>query len=99
MRGQLVELAESAELFRQPRHPYTQALLSAVPLASVTAVRRPDRIVLAGEPNSPEDPPAGCPLAPRCPLAEARCSQIVPLLRGTRHQTACHLVGDEVSSR
>jgi oligopeptide transport system ATP-binding protein len=89
--GRIVELADSSELYRNPRHPYTRALLSAVPVPDPTARSR--RIVLPGEVPSPIDPPAGCAFHPRCPYAEARCRQEVPaLLSGpSGHAAACHV--------
>jgi peptide/nickel transport system ATP-binding protein len=90
--GRIVELAPTAQLFGEPRHPYTRALLSAVP---VPDPRRPAaRTMLQGEPPSPLDPPAGCPFHPRCPLADARCRAELPTLVSTPdgHATACHRV-------
>ncbi|MEN8663364.1 MAG: dipeptide ABC transporter ATP-binding protein [Polycyclovorans sp.] len=90
--GRIVEEADTADLFRQPRHPYTEALLSAVPVPDPT--RHAGRIVLPGDLPSPSAPPSGCPFHPRCPKAVARCSTEVPALRtmddGAR--VACHLV-------
>jgi oligopeptide/dipeptide ABC transporter ATP-binding protein len=88
--GRLVELAPTATLYRAPRHPYTRALLSAVP--SIDPARRGARIPLPGEPPSPLAPPAGCPFHPRCAHAEARCrSERPPLVGTTEHQVACHV--------
>jgi len=86
----IVEEAPTAELFRQPRHPYTKALLSAVPIPDPT-VRR-ERLALSGEVPSPIDIPAGCRLRGRCPFAQAVCEQPVTLrLVAPRHRVACHL--------
>ena len=74
--GKVVENAPSSELFRNPVHPYTRALLSAVPVPDPTAKR--DRIILTGDVPSPLNPPAGCPFHPRCPEATARCKVEVP---------------------
>jgi oligopeptide/dipeptide ABC transporter ATP-binding protein len=76
---------------RTPRHPYTQALVSAVPQMD-EQTQRP-RIILSGEMPSPIDPPPGCPFHPRCPVAEARCKVEVPMLREIvpGHWAACHL--------
>jgi oligopeptide transport system ATP-binding protein len=89
--GKLVEIAESEELYAHPRHPYTQALLSAV-LPSHPAAPRPE-ITLSGEVPSALTPPPGCRFHPRCPLAERTCSQVEPPLRevSPNHQAACHL--------
>ncbi len=88
--GRLVEVAETAELFRRPAHPYTQALIAAIP----QPVPAPPRVrPLAGEIGSPLDPPPGCPFHPRCPIAVDRCRTVVPALRELRprHFAACHL--------
>lgn len=90
--GKIVELAETDELFRHPLHPYTQALLSAIPVPDPT--RRRQRLVLTGELPSPIRPPSGCRFHPRCPLATARCQQVEPEFRhvGHGHWVACHAV-------
>ncbi|HET6194745.1 MAG TPA: oligopeptide/dipeptide ABC transporter ATP-binding protein [Acetobacteraceae bacterium] len=77
--GRIVEIAPTAALFATPRHPYTEALLSAVPVPDPRS--RAQRIVLEGDVADPSDPPAGCPFHPRCRYAEARCRQEVPELR------------------
>ena len=91
-RGRLVELAPAREIYESPRHPYTKALLSAVPRISVREGRS-ERIVLSGDVPSPITPPPGCPFHPRCPIAEDRCRTEVPALRddGRGHASACHL--------
>ena len=88
--GKLVELATSRELFSRPRHPYTQALLSAVPLPDPT--RKANRVSLAGEIANPAHPPSGCHFHPRCPFATERCKQEVPVWRevSPEHYVACH---------
>jgi len=95
--GQIVEQADRISLFKTPLHPYTWALLSAVPSADPDVRRGRDRIRLSGDPPSPIDPPAGCRFASRCPFAEAQCHQVTPPLRPVRegHAVACHLVGDD----
>lgn len=92
--GRIVELADARTIIDKPRHPYTQALISAVPLPDPAAERSRQRTVLSGELPSPVNPPSGCPFHSRCPLREDRCSQQVPLLRPVAegHQVACHLV-------
>jgi oligopeptide transport system ATP-binding protein len=92
--GKLVELAPAREIYRDPRHPYTRALLSAVPVPDPT--RKSRRIVLAGDVPSPMNPPSGCPFHQRCPKAMDVCSRIVPPVVdvGTAdrpHRVACHL--------
>jgi oligopeptide transport system ATP-binding protein len=89
--GKVVETAESKAVVTQPKHPYTQALLSAVPVVDPDSKRR--RIVLPGDVPSPINPPSGCPFHPRCPVAEARCKTEVPALRevSAGHFAACHL--------
>jgi oligopeptide/dipeptide ABC transporter ATP-binding protein len=87
--GRIVETATTEELFRHPRHPYTRALLSAVPLPDPTAVR--ERALLEGDIPSAIAPPAGCHFHTRCPFARASCRSDVPQLitDGTGHATAC----------
>ena len=88
--GNVVELAEAKSILRAPRHPYTQALISAVPVVDPAAKRQ--RIVLPGDVPSPIHPPAGCPFHPRCPVAEDRCRREKPALREVvpGHWAACH---------
>lgn len=90
--GSMVETASRDELFRNPLHPYTKALLSAVPLP-IPKLKR-ERIVLQGDIPSPVNPPAGCKFHTRCPWAQEVCSQQVPEYRnaGSDHWVACHLV-------
>jgi oligopeptide transport system ATP-binding protein len=89
--GRIVESGDARTVCQSPKHPYTQALISAVPVTDPDSKRR--RIVLAGDVPSPIHPPAGCPFHPRCPLAEARCKTEVPALRelAPGHAVACHL--------
>ena len=89
--GRIVEVGPAKELCRTPRHPYTRALISAVPVVDPDAKRQ--RIILAGDVPSPIHPPGGCPFHPRCPVAEARCRTEVPPLRetGAGRLVACHL--------
>jgi peptide/nickel transport system ATP-binding protein/oligopeptide transport system ATP-binding protein len=96
--GRIVESGEAKQIFAEPRHPYTQALLSAAPVPS-TAGRRARRI-LPGDPPSPLDPPPGCHLHPRCAHAQDVCKSSRPELAAANdgHATACHLWRDIVSS-
>jgi peptide/nickel transport system ATP-binding protein len=88
--GKLVEQAETETLFANPMHPYTEALISAVPKPD--PLLRSDRVVLPGEVANPADPPSGCYFHPRCRYAEAICSAETPLLQdvGDGHRVACH---------
>ena len=89
--GKIVEMAEAKSIIRAPRHPYTQALISAVPEVDLESKRQ--RIILPGDVPSPIHPPPGCPFHPRCPMAEARCRAEIPALReiSSNHRAACHL--------
>ncbi|MBI3360544.1 MAG: ATP-binding cassette domain-containing protein, partial [Chloroflexi bacterium] len=92
--GRVMELSDREELFRAPLHPYTQSLMSAVPVPDPKAERKRRRIILKGDIPSPAKPPPGCVFNTRCPLAVARCYQDVPEYREARpgHFVACHLV-------
>jgi len=89
--GKVVELADKRTLFSAPRHPYTEALLAAIPVARPGARR--ERAILRGDVPSPVNPPPGCAFHPRCPIAEDICRTETPPLRrlGSGHQVACHL--------
>jgi oligopeptide transport system ATP-binding protein len=91
--GRIVELAASRELYGAPKHPYTEALLSAVPVPDPAAKKK--RIVLQGDVPNPIRPPSGCHFHPRCPHAMDRCRAEAPVLRevSPRHLAACHLNG------
>ena len=89
--GHLVELADSEELYRNPLHPYTQMLLSAVPIADPDESEKRKRVKLEGEVPSPVNPPSGCPFRTRCALADDACSREFPQLQelDTGHWTSC----------
>lgn len=91
--GQMVEMAEKNELYKNPQHPYTQALLSAIPVPDPDMAAANKRIVLDGETPSPIDPPPGCRFRGRCKYAKPICSQVTPELKdiGGGHMLACHL--------
>jgi oligopeptide transport system ATP-binding protein len=90
--GKIVEIAPSGELHSDGQHPYTRALLSAVPVPDPT--RKGARTVLQGDVPSPINPPSGCSFHPRCPFALKRCSEEEPLLEFSgRHGVACHVFG------
>lgn len=93
--GNMVELALSGELYKNPLHPYTQALLSAIPIPDPKIARNKKQIRLEGEVPSPVNPPAGCHFCSRCPYATDRCKSETPVLKETApgHFTACHLYG------
>ncbi|KDN81422.1 peptide ABC transporter ATP-binding protein [Kitasatospora cheerisanensis KCTC 2395] len=90
--GRIVEIGDKAQVYERPAHPYTKALLSAVPLPDPAAERTRERIVLLGDPPSPASPPPGCTFHPRCPKAQAICRTEAPQLAADSptRQVACH---------
>jgi oligopeptide/dipeptide ABC transporter ATP-binding protein len=103
--GKIVEIADAQTLFERPRHPYTAALLSALPVPDPDVADARRRILLSGDVPSPIDPPSGCRFHPRCPKAREECSLREPALEArdgdpARHRTACHFPiadGDELA--
>ena len=97
--GQIVELADRVSLFTNPRHPYTKALLAAVPSVNGVKKDRRTRGRLQGDPPSPINLPKGCRFASRCPIAEAKCHKAPPPLEdyAAGHKLACYLGGDDAS--
>jgi oligopeptide/dipeptide ABC transporter ATP-binding protein len=100
--GKLVEIAPASGLFERARHPYTRALLSAIPVPDPDFDSEREQIILSGDPPSPVDPPNGCHFHPRCPRAEARCETEEPALiprltDAPDHRAACHFPAGESS--
>ena len=91
--GDVVEQGSVYDVFRTPKHPYTQALLSAVPIPDPVAERAKVVIPLDGELPSPMSPPSGCVFRTRCVRAQPRCAAEVPVLLGEQHAVACHFPG------
>jgi oligopeptide/dipeptide ABC transporter ATP-binding protein len=89
--GKMVELGTTSDIYDHPMHPYTKALLSAIPVPQV-GQRRRERVILTGDVPSPMNPPSGCPFHPRCPIAADRCSKDVPVFeqKASGHWAACH---------
>ena len=92
--GRIVEIAPSQELYSRPTHPYTKALLSAVPLHDPVLEKKRKRTILSGDVPSPANPPSGCHFSTRCPVAEDNCFKIAPEWKdiSSSHRVACHLV-------
>ena len=90
--GNIVEMADKNEIFDNPLHPYTKALMSAIPVPDPT--RKRDRIILSGDLPAPSNPPSGCKFRTRCPYATEKCAQEAPEYRdvGNEHFVACHYV-------
>ena len=93
--GRIVELCDSEDLYKNTLHPYSEALISAIPVADLD--KKTKRIVLEGDVPSPVNPPKGCPFHPRCPKAKDVCKTEVPILKkystnGNEHYASCHLI-------
>ncbi|MGO8837264.1 MAG: ABC transporter ATP-binding protein [Limisphaerales bacterium] len=97
--GKIVETADARIIIREPQHPYTQALISAIPEVDPESKRQ--RIILPGDVPSPIHPPGGCPFHPRCPIAEERCQMEIPAFReaAKNHFAACHLAGTRIEAK
>ncbi|UCH48789.1 MAG: ATP-binding cassette domain-containing protein [Betaproteobacteria bacterium] len=93
--GKIVEIASRRDLYRNPSHPYTQALLEAVPVANPALEAERAHRIIEGEVPSPINPPSGCSFHPRCPMARAECKTVTPELKeiDSGHSVACHLFG------
>ena len=93
--GRLVEVTDARDLYINPLHPYTRALLSAIPITDFYEEQKRERVTLKGEVPSPINTPSGCPFHPRCPIATAECKEAMPELRTIvgNHRVACHRVG------
>jgi oligopeptide transport system ATP-binding protein len=94
--GKIVELGPATDVIERPRHPYTRALVSAIPTPNPDVERSRQRIVLAGDPPSPINPPVGCAFHPRCPYAQEKCKLVIPPLipDGPTREVACIRLGE-----
>ncbi|WP_077623428.1 ABC transporter ATP-binding protein [Sediminibacillus massiliensis] len=99
--GNMVELTESNQLYKKPLHPYTQALLSAIPIPDPDLEEKRERMILEGELPSPINPPTGCVFRTRCPFAMKACASVTPKWQEVEdnHFVACHLYNDEIKDK
>ncbi|RKQ34358.1 ABC transporter ATP-binding protein [Oceanobacillus halophilus] len=99
--GNMVELTDSNQLYENPLHPYTKALLSAIPIPDPDMEEKRERIILEGELPSPINPPSGCVFRTRCPMAMEVCSKVKPVWQevGQNHYVACHLYDDTLDEK
>ncbi|SEB19584.1 peptide/nickel transport system ATP-binding protein [Thalassobacillus cyri] len=99
--GHLVELTDSDSLYENPKHPYTQALLSAIPIPDPDVEESRERVILEGELPSPIDPPSGCVFRTRCPMAMEACATTKPVWQAVddNHFVACHLYNDDIKDK
>ncbi|MDN3016035.1 dipeptide ABC transporter ATP-binding protein [Paenibacillus sp. BSR1-1] len=91
--GKIVEVAKTEEIFRNPKHPYTKALLSSYPIPN-PELRSKERIIIPGDVPSPANPPSGCSFHTRCPIATAICREQSPVLKGMEHSVACFAINE-----
>lgn len=94
--GKIVELGPAVDVIEKPQHPYTRALVSAIPTANPDVERGRKRIMLGGDPPSPINPPSGCPFHPRCAYAVEKCKTVLPPLipAGIGREAACIRIGE-----
>ncbi|WP_172373097.1 ABC transporter ATP-binding protein [Sporosarcina jiandibaonis] len=99
--GSMAEVTTSDALFEEPLHPYTQALLSAIPISDPILERNRERMIIKGDIPSPIDPPSGCRFRTRCPFAQDICSEVVPKMLEEKkgHWVACHIYNDKYSDQ
>ena len=92
--GRIVEMGTREEIFQNPQHPYTKALMSSVPVPDPKLKNKKERIILTGDVPSPKNPPKGCHFHTRCPFKTDKCEEIYPEYKdiSENHKAACHLI-------